>query len=81
MYSKISLSLIGLSLALSACSKIPSECQDAWNSIEKMAKESGIPEDALKAQKKEFEAQLQQLSKEQAIQACNAQNSVFGSIK
>ena len=81
MYSKVSLSLIVLSLALSACSKIPSECQEAWNSIEKMAKQSGIPEDALKAQKQEFEAQIKQLSKEQAIQTCHAQNSVFSSIK
>lgn len=81
MYTKISLSLIALCIALSACSKIPSECQDSWNNIEKLAKESGIPDDAIKAQKKEFEAQVQQLSKEQAIQTCNAQNSVLGSIK
>lgn len=81
MNTKISLTLISLCLVLTACNKIPSQCQDSWNSIEKLAKESGIPDDALKVQKKEFEAQVQQLSKEQAIQTCNAQNSVFSSMK
>ncbi len=78
---KTSMTLVGICLSLLACSKLPSECQESWNNIQKLAQESGIPDDAIKAQKKEFELQVHKLNKEQAIQACNAQNSVFGSIK
>lgn len=81
MNIKISATLIALSLSLAACSQVPSECQDAWNSIEKMAKDSGIPEDAIKAQKKQFDDQIKQLGKAQAIEACKAQNAMFGVIK
>ena len=50
---KIMLVLAGcLSLGLASCSKMPSECQKTWENIEKVAKSSGIPDEALKTQKK-----------------------------
>ena len=73
--------LVGYSLMLSACSKIPKECEQSWKTIEDIAKKSGIPADAIETQKKEFERNVQQMPKEKAIEACNAQNSVFGLIE
>lgn len=62
-------------LILSACSQMPSECESSWEKIEKMAIDSGIPKDAMKAQKDEFVAQIKGMSKEQAIETCKMQNS------
>lgn len=79
---KISLlALFSSSILLGACSKLPAECEASWLHIEKLAKESGIPDDAIKAQKKEFETQIEKLSKQQAIETCVAQSSAFGLIK
>lgn len=73
--------LLGMGMTLTACSQMPSECEESWDKIEKMAKESGIPDDALKSQKKEFEAQIKSMSKDQAIESCKTQNSFLGLIK
>ena len=43
--------------------------------MEKLAIESGIPKDAVKAQKDNFVLQIKNMSKEEAIQSCNMQNS------
>lgn len=72
--------ILSLGLLISACGGLPSECQEAWTSIEKLAKDSGIPEESLKARKKEFEAQIKALPRDQAIETCKAQNSVLGFI-
>ncbi|ENV32802.1 hypothetical protein [Acinetobacter gerneri] len=75
---KIMLVLAGcLSLGLASCSKMPSECQKTWENIEKVAKSSGIPDEALKNQKKAFEEQITNMPKDQANSNCKAQNSVM----
>lgn len=68
-------------LILSACSQMPKECEESWNKIEKLAIESGIPKDAVQQQKQDFEKQIEALSKEQAIETCNAQSSILGMVK
>jgi starvation-inducible outer membrane lipoprotein len=62
---------------ISACNKIPSICEEVWTNTEKLAKESGIPQTAIDQQKKQFEEQIKQLSKEDAEKTCEIQNSIF----
>ncbi len=73
--------LTGLSIMLTACNKIPKECEQSWEHIADMAKKSGIPDDAIETQKKEFERNVQEMPKDKAIETCNAQNSIFGMVK
>ena len=68
--------ILSSGIILSACSQMPSECEKAWDNMEKLAIESGIPKDAVKAQKDNFVLQIKNMSKEEAIQSCNMQNSV-----
>ncbi|OTG82953.1 hypothetical protein [Acinetobacter sp. ANC 4648] len=75
------LTISSLCLGLTACSNMPKECEQSWKHMEDLAKQSGIPADAIKAQKKQFEEQIKKMPKDQAIQACQAQNSVFGTVK
>lgn len=72
--------ILGMSFGLTACGGIPSECVDVWEKIEKVAKESGIPEDAIKTQKKEFEEQIAKIPKDEAIKTCKTQASVLDLI-
>ncbi len=62
-------------LGLSACSQMPKECAESWKKIESLSKQMGMPEDQIKAHKKEFEDNINGLSKEDAIQACNMQSA------
>ena len=73
--------LTGFSIMLTACSKMPKECEQSWENIADIAKKSGIPDDAIEAQKKEFERNVQEMPKDKAIEACSAQNSIFGMVK
>lgn len=73
--------IIFLLFGISACSKIPKECEDTWDKIEEIAKSSGVPPEALSTQKKQFEEQVQAMEKNQAIESCKAQSSVFDLIK
>ena len=73
--------LTGLSIMLTACNKIPKECEQSWEHIADIAKKSGIPDDAIETQKKEFERNVQEMPKDKAIETCNAQNSIFGMVK
>lgn len=73
--------LTGFSIMLTACSKMPKECEQSWEHIADIAKKSGIPDDAIEAQKKEFERNVQEMPKDKAIEACSAQNSIFGMVK
>lgn len=66
---------------ITACSQIPSECQDTWDSMAKIAKESGIPADAIKTQEKQFFEQMKAMDKDQAIEACKTSNQMFGLVK
>ncbi|MDY6510924.1 hypothetical protein SKM62_00545 [Acinetobacter faecalis] len=44
---------IGITLAsLTACSKMPSECQESWNKMEKFGKKLGVPKEELQKRKK-----------------------------
>ncbi|MBU3847165.1 MAG: hypothetical protein H9855_09365 [Candidatus Acinetobacter avistercoris] len=81
MKKVIIMTVIGMSTLLIACDQIPTECQTTWGNIEKLAKESGIPEDALKKQKIQFDESIKQLSKEEAVQSCTAQNKAFQLFK
>ena len=70
-----------LCFAVTACSQMPKECEQSWKHMENIAKQSGIPEDSIKAQKKQFEEQIKNMPKDQAIQACQAQSAIFGMVK
>ena len=67
-------------LALSGCSKMPKECNDAWDKLEKLASQMGIPEEQLKTQKEQFEKEIQAMDREQATEQCKMQNSIMGMV-
>lgn len=73
--------ILALGTILTACGGMPKECEESWKHMEDLAKQSGIPEDSLKEQKKAFEEEIKKLSKEDAIQACKAQSSIIGIVK
>ena len=73
--------ILALGTILTACGGMPKECEESWKHMEDLAKQSGIPEDSLKEQKKDFEEEIKKLSKEDAIQACKAQSSIIGMVK
>ncbi|MEJ5136718.1 hypothetical protein GJV03_10655 [Acinetobacter sp. RIT698] len=73
--------ILALGTILTACGGMPKECEESWKHMEDLAKQSGIPEDSLKEQKKAFEEEIKKLSKEDAIQACKAQSSIIGMVK
>jgi hypothetical protein len=73
--------ILTLGTILTACGGMPKECEESWKHMEDLAKQSGIPEDSLKEQKKAFEEEIKKLSKEDAIQACKAQSSIIGMVK
>lgn len=64
-------------LIIQGCSQIPKECEESWNSIEKLSKESGVPQTVIDQQRIEFKKQIQSLNKDDAIKYCQAQNSIF----
>ena len=70
-----------LGTLLTACSGLPKECEESWKHMEELGKQSGMPEESLKEQKKAFEEEIKKLSKEEAIQACKAQSSILGMVK
>lgn len=67
-------------LALSGCSKMPKECDQAWDKLEKLASEMGIPEEQLKTQKEQFEKEIKAMDREQATEQCKMQNSIMGMV-
>lgn len=71
----------GICLNLVGCSKVPSECNELWDKMEKIAKQSGIPEDALKKQKIEFEDQISKIPRQEAVKSCKTQAAVFELLK
>ncbi|MFW2174433.1 hypothetical protein ACG95N_13035 [Acinetobacter guillouiae] len=73
--------ILALGTILTACGGMPKECEESWKHMEDLAKQSGIPDDSLKEQKKAFEEEIKKLSKEDAIQACKAQSSIIGMVK
>ncbi|MDM1756539.1 MULTISPECIES: hypothetical protein [Acinetobacter] len=80
---KIYFALTISSLLLSACSsnKMPKECEESWQQIEKMAKTSGIPEEAINNQKKAFEDEVNKMGKEEATKVCKTQTAILGMVK
>ncbi|MDQ9020287.1 hypothetical protein RFI02_04115 [Acinetobacter sichuanensis] len=80
---KIFLALTAISIILSGCSsnKMPKECEESWQYIEKMAKTSGISEEAIKNQKKAFEDEVNKMSKEEATEVCKTQTAILGMVK
>ena len=80
---KTFLSTATISIFLSACtgSNLPKECEESWQHIEKMAKTSGISEEAIKNQKKAFEDEVNKMKKEEAIQVCKTQTAILGMVK
>lgn len=73
--------ILTLTTLMASCSGLPKECEESWEKMEKFAKQSGISEDSLKEQKKAFEEEIKNLSKEEAIQACKAQTSILNMVK
>lgn len=55
--------MIALATALTACGGLPKECEESWKHMEDLAKQSGIPEDSLKEQKKAFEEEIKKCQK------------------
>jgi hypothetical protein len=62
-------------ISLTGCSKIPTECQESWNKVEKFGKQIGLSDSDLKIKKKEFEDSILQMDPKQAAQICESQNS------
>ena len=75
------ISIFTLGTILTACSGMPKECEESWKHMEDLAKQSGIPDDSLKEQKKAFEEQINKMPKDEAIQTCKAQSSILGMVK
>lgn len=73
--------VFALGTILTACGGMPKECQESWKHMEDLAKQSGIPEDSLKEQKKAFEEEINKKSKDDAIKTCKAQSSIIGMVK
>ncbi len=73
--------ILALGTILTACGGMTKECEESWKHMEDLAKQSGIPEDSIKKQKKAFEEEIKKFSKEDAIQACKAQSSIIGMVK
>lgn len=67
-------------LSFTACSKMPKECNDAWNKLEKFGKDMGVPEDQLKVQKEQFEKEVKAMKVDEAAQQCSMQNSLMGMV-
>ena len=67
-------------LSLTACSKMPKECNEAWDKLEKFGKQMGVPEEQLKVQKEQFEKDVKALKTEVAVEQCSAQNSLMGMV-
>ena len=64
-----------------ACSKMPSECQESWNKMEKFGKKLGVPKEELQKRKKEFEENIEQMDPKEAIKLCSTQNSILEMAK
>lgn len=80
---KILFATVTISLLLGACSSnnMPKECEESWKHIETIAKGSGISEEAVKNQKKAFADEVNKMNKEEAIQVCKTQASIFSTVK
>ena len=60
--NKFFLLSMGITLAsLTACSKMPSECQESWNKMEKFGKKLGVSKEELHQRKTEFEDNIKQM--------------------
>ncbi|WP_163124016.1 hypothetical protein [Acinetobacter portensis] len=69
---------MGITLAsLTACSKMPSECQESWNKMEKFGKKLGVPKEELAQRKTDFEEKISQMDPKTATQLCASQNSIL----
>lgn len=80
--NKFFLLSMGITLAsLTACSKMPSECQESWNKMEKFGKKLGVPKEELQKRKKEFEENIEQIDSKEAIKLCSTQNSILEMAK
>lgn len=73
---------MGITLAsLTACSKMPSECQESWNKMEKFGKKLGVSKEELHQRKTEFEDNIKQMDPKEAVQLCSTQNSILEMAK
>lgn len=79
---KLTLFNMGIILAsLTACSKMPSECQESWNKMEKFGIQLGVSKEELHQRKIEFEDKIKQMDPKEAIQLCSTQNSILEMAK
>ena len=69
-----------LILFFSGCSPLPKECADSWEKIEKLGLEIKLTEEQMKTQKKHFEENLKNMSKEDAIKTCETQSDILGLV-
>ena len=65
-------------LTLIACSQMPKECNESWEKIESLAKQMGLSEDQIKTQKKEFETNIKNMNKDEAVKSCQMQSAFLG---
>lgn len=80
--NKFFLLSMGITLAsLTACSKMPSECQESWNKMEKFGKKLGVSKEELHQRKTEFEDNIKQMDPKEAVQLCSTQNSILEMAK
>lgn len=75
---KLILLSMGITLvSLTACSKMPSECQESWNKMEKFGKKLGVSKEELQKRKHEFEDNIKQMDPKEAVKLCSTQNAIL----
>lgn len=81
MKKSILIALTFSSIMFTGCDQTPKSCHELWGKIELIGKQSGIPESAIKSQKKEFDLEIAKMPKDQAQKSCQTQLSVLNLIK
>lgn len=60
-------------LSLTACSKMPSECEESWDKMAEFGKSMGVSKEEIKQKKQEFENSISQMDVKEAKKLCESQ--------
>jgi starvation-inducible outer membrane lipoprotein len=70
-----------LSFMLAGCQRLPKECDNYWNSIEKISKQMQMSELQIKTRKQQFEEQVTAMNKQEATEYCSRQSAFLNLMK
>ncbi|MBI1452520.1 MULTISPECIES: hypothetical protein [Acinetobacter] len=70
-----------LSFIVAGCQRLPEECQNYWNNIEKISKQMHMSELQIKTRKQEFVEQVTAMNKQEATEYCSRQSSFLNLMK